>query len=243
MRDYLTDIVTHIVPFGTFNNMRIDGTDDGVEISATDAEREVIIRGKLHTNVKDFNGLFGVSNLTLLQTLINIPEYQDEKATVKVLSEDRNGVNQPTYIHFENANGDFVNDFRLMASNLIDKIEPKLAFKVSKWAVEFAPAINAHQRLKYQASAHPGEKIVTFRVENGEINASIGDGASHHGKFVFHSGIDPKIKKTVVAPVLHVITALSLTGDKLIHMDDLGMMITVDSGLASYNYIIPTLSK
>jgi hypothetical protein len=39
------------------------------------------------------------------------------------------------------------------------------------------------------------------------------------------------------------LSALNLAGDKKIRMGDLGIMITVDSGLISYDYIIPMVTK
>ena len=131
MRDYLIDIVKHTVPLGAFTNLRIDGSDALTEVSATEAERQMVLRGKLHAPVADFKGLFGIPNLPQLNTILNIPEYQDEKATFTVTRQDREGESQPVSIHLENATGDFKNDFRLMASKIIDSMEPKLKFNVN----------------------------------------------------------------------------------------------------------------
>jgi hypothetical protein len=45
-------------------------------------------------------------------------------------------------------------------------------------------------------------------------------------------------------PIKQVISILSLTGDKKMYISDMGAMkITVNSGIASYNYILPAQSK
>jgi len=44
-------------------------------------------------------------------------------------------------------------------------------------------------------------------------------------------------------PVLYVNSVLALSGDKMIHMGDLGIMISVDSGIGKYDYILPMLTK
>ena len=238
MRDYLIDIVKHTVPLGAFTNLRIDGSDSATEISATEAERLMVLRGKLHATVPDF-----VPNLPLLNTLLNIPEYTDEKAKYSVTRQQRDGEDQPVAIHLENSAGDFQNDFRLMASKIIDSTEPKLKFNVNNWPIEFVPTVGSQQRLKYQTSAHPDEKAVTFKIEGGNITAQLGDASSHNGSFTFHTGVDAKIKKTISVPVLYVNSVLALSGDKMIHMGDLGMMISVDSGIAKYDYILPMLTK
>ena len=243
MRDYLIDIVKHTVPLGAFTNLRIDGSDALTEVSATEAERQMVLRGKLHAPVADFKGLFGIPNLPQLNTILNIPEYQDEKATFTVTRQDREGETQPVAIHLENAAGDFKNDFRLMASKIIDSMEPKLKFNVNSWPIEFVPSVSSQQRLKFQTQANPDEKVVTFKVEGGKMTAQLGDASSHSGSFTFHDGLDASIKKTIAVPVLFVNSIFTLSGDKMIHMGDLGMMISVDSGLARYDYILPMLTK
>jgi hypothetical protein len=243
MKDYLIDIVKHTVSLGCFDNLRVDGTDKETKLSSTEKERTVVLRAKLHGVIPEFEGLFGIPNLPLLSTLLNIPEYQDDGATLTVDRRAVNNVEQPVNIKFENATGDFKNEFRLMASNIIENIEPLLKFNVTSWPCTFEPTVAAQQRLKYQTSAHPEEKAVTFRIENGDVRANIGDGSSHNGSFVFHTGVDKKVKETIVVPVLVVNSVLTLAGNKTIQMGGPGMMISVDSGLANYDYIIPMLSK
>ena len=244
MRDYLIDIVKHIVPLGAFQTLRIDGSDDLTEISATQpGDKEIVVRGRMHAAIPEFKGLFGIPNLPQLNTIINIPEYQDEKAKFTVIRENKDGEQVPSFLHLENASGDFKNDFRLMASRIIDGMEPKLTFKVKTWPVEFVPTAASQMRLKFQSQANPDEKVVTFTIDGGNITAHLGSVAAHSGSFVFQTGVDASVKKSIPAPVHHINSVLALTGDKTIHMGDLGMMITVDSGLATYDYIIPMLSK
>lgn len=243
MKDFLTDIVKHTVPLAAFEHIRVDGTDTETKLSSTEKERSVVLRAKLHAAVPEFNGTFGIPNINLLNTLLSIPEYQDDKAKIAVDRRAINGTDQPTAVKFENSTGDFKNDFRLMASNIIENIEPLLKFNVTSWPVSFEPTVAAQQRLKYQTGANPEEKAVTFRVEGGEVKAMLGDSSSHSGSFVFQTGVDPKAKETIVVPVLAVNAILALSGNKTIQMGGPGMMISVDSGVANYDYIIPMLTK
>lgn len=243
MKDFLIDVVEHTVPLGAFEHLRVDGSDTETKISSTEKERSVVLRAKMHATVPEFVGTFGVPNLNQLSTLFKIPEYQDDKAKLTVERRAVNNAEQPTTIKFENGAGDFKNEFRLMASNIIENIEPLLKFNVTSWPVDFVPTVAAQQRLKYQTGANPEEKAVTFRVEGGEVKAMLGDSSSHSGSFVFHTGVDPKAKETIVVPVLVVNSILSLNGDKKIQMGGPGMMISVDSGIANYDYIIPMLTK
>lgn len=243
MKDFLIDMVKHTVPLAAFEHIRVDGNSKEVLLSSTEKERSVVLRAKLHASLPDFNGTFGIPNINTLNTLLSIPEYQDESAKVTVERKAVNGNDQPVLVKFENGSGDFKNDFRLMASNIIENIEPLLKFNVTSWPVEFAPTVVAQQRLKYQTSANPEEKAVTFRIEGGEVKAMLGDASSHSGSFVFQTGVDPKAKETIVVPVLVINAILALSGDKKIQMGGPGMMISVDSGIANYDYIIPMLTK
>lgn len=243
MKDFLIDVVEHTVPLGSFEHLRIDGNDTETKISSTEKERSVVLRATMHATIPDFVGTFGVPNLNQLSTLFKIPEYQDDKAKLTVERKAVNGAEQPTVIKFENGAGDFKNEFRLMASNIIENIEPLLKFNVTSWPVTFVPSVAAQQRLRYQTGANPEEKAVTFRIEGGEVKAMLGDASSHSGSFVFQTGVDPKAKETIVVPVLVVNSILALSGDKKMQMGGPGMMISVDSGIANYDYIIPMLTK
>jgi hypothetical protein len=71
-----------------------------------------------------------------------------------------------------------------------------------------------------------------------------GDHSTHAGNFVFHPGVTGTLKRTWSWPIKTVIGILDLTGDKTFRISDDGAaQITVDSGLAVYNYILPAQSK
>ena len=73
---------------------------------------------------------------------------------------------------------------------------------------------------------------------------SFGDASTHAGEFVFEAGVTGKLKQSWSWPVTQVMSILALAGDKTIRIADAGaMQITVDSGLAEYNYILPAQSK
>jgi hypothetical protein len=71
-----------------------------------------------------------------------------------------------------------------------------------------------------------------------------GDHSTHSGSFVFEAGVKGQLKRAWSWPVSTVISILSLTGDKVMKISDDGAaMITVNSGVATYNYILPAQSK
>ena len=73
---------------------------------------------------------------------------------------------------------------------------------------------------------------------------SFGDASTHAGSFVFQSGVSGKLKQTWAWPVAQVQSILNLPGTITMKIADAGaMQITVDSGIAEYNYILPAQSK
>ena len=223
-----------------FNQLRIDSGDTTTTISATEAERQLVVQAKTHAPIPQFQGTFGLPNLNLLNTLLNIPEY-DDSATINFELKEAEEV-VPFKLHFKNAAGDFENDFRLMSKKVIEDLEKLLAL-TAKFPVDFVPSMNSSTRLKYQVSANPDEKTVQFDVNKGTVRVSVGDSSSHSGSFVFATGVDESSNYNFDVPSAYVLPALGMSGDKKIQIGELGLKITVDSGLVSYDYMIPMMAK
>ena len=117
-------------------------------------------------------------------------------------------------------------------------------FKGAKWDIEFEPTMAAIQRLKFQAQAHSEETVFQVSTDNTNLVFSFGDASTHAGSFVFHSGVNGKLKQTWSWPVIQVMSILNLNGDITMRIADAGaLQITVDSGIAVYDYILPAQSK
>jgi hypothetical protein len=212
-------------------------------INAIAEDRSVILEAKFKAPVAEFIGTLGMPNLSKLNTILNIPEYKDE-AKISVTPQDRNGESVPVGVHFENAAGDFKNDYRFMAAEIINDKLKAVKFKGVKWNVDIVPTVAAIQRLKFQASANSEEMTFAAKTENGNLKFYFGDAASHAGNFIFEQGVSGTLTKSWAWPVNSVINILSLSGDKTFKISDEGAaMITVDSGIAEYSYIIPAQTK
>jgi hypothetical protein len=113
-----------------------------------------------------------------------------------------------------------------------------------RWHVEFEPTVASIQRLKWQAAANAEEPNFTVRVDKGDLKFLFGDHSTHAGNFVFQAGVKGDLKRAWAWPVKTVISILDLVGDKTFRISDDGCaQITVDSGLAVYNYILPAQTK
>ena len=240
MRDYLLDLVSHTYDLGCIDLVKITGTDTETTINGMAEDRSVVLEGQYAHPVADFIGTFGMPNLAKLKILLNLQEYKED-ANLKINRKSGGG---PDQLNFENKAGDFKNSYRFMASEIINDKLKTVKFKGANWNIEFTPTMVAIQRLKMQAQANFEEINFQAKTEDGHLKFFFGDHSTHAGNFVFHHDVSGQLKRNWSWPVKTVISILDLYGDKVIRISDDGAAkITVDSGLAVYNYILPAQSK
>lgn len=240
MRDHLLDLVEHTLKLGCIDLVKITGDDKSTVISGLAEDRSVVVEGQYASPVAEFIGTFGMPNLTKLNILLNLQEYK-EGAELTVTHKDTGA---PDGINFQNATKDFKNNYRFMASEIVNEKLKTVKFKGVNWNIEFEPTVAAIQRLKMQAQANIEEVNFQAKTENGDLKFIFGDHSTHSGNFVFQPSVQGQLKRAWSWPIKTVISILDLTGDKTFKISDDGAaMITVDSGLATYNYILPAQSK
>ena len=241
MRDYLKDLVEHTHDLGCIDLIKITGDDKSTAIVGVAEDLSVVLEGSFKAPIADFAGTFGMPNLGKLKIMLNLQEYRENA----VLSLTKNASNEPDGVEFQNASGDFKNSYRFMSGALVNGKLKTVTFKrVPAWTVEFTPTVAAIQRLKMQAQAMSEEVNFETKTENGNLKFYFGDHSTHAGNFVFEPGVSGTLKHTWSWPIKTVISILDLTGDKTFRISDDGAaMITVDSGLATYDYIILAQTK
>lgn len=243
MKDILTDIVAHTHTLGNLPLIKIVGTEKETFIESMAEDRSVVLNATTNTPVKEFDGVFGMPNLDKLNLHLKNPEYK-EGAGIEIQRAERNGEVVPVGLHFENATGDFTNDYRFMSTDVVNEKLKTAKFKGVNWDIEFEPSVSSITRLRLQSQAHSEETVFQVKTDKDNLVVSFGDAGSHAGSFIFQSNVGGKMKKIWAWPVAQTISILALSGDKTIKISDAGaMMITVNSGLAEYNYILPAQTK
>jgi hypothetical protein len=244
MRDQLLDLISHTHELGCVDFVKIEGSDTRTDLSGLASDKSVVIQANFNAPVTEFKGTFGMPNLSNLKSLLSIDEYDtDGKITVK-RQHRKEEIDAPVGLYFQNENDDFNNDYRFMVSEVVNDALANVNFKGATWNVEFIPSEINVQRLKMQAYAIPEADFFTVKTEDGNLVFSIGDHSTHAGSFVFQADVSGDIKGEWKYPIKHVINILSLTGGKKMYISDMGVTkITVNSGIASYDYILPAQSK
>lgn len=242
MKDILQDIVAHTHALGFLSLVKVSN-DEGTQIDAMADDRSVIVSASTHNPVAEFKGTFGMPNLDKLNLHLKNPEYKDN-AKIAVVEAERNGETIPTHIHFENAAGDFENDYRFMNKAIIEEKLKTVKFKGAQWNVTFQPSMASIARMKLMSAAHSEEPTFNVKTANGNLVFSFGDASTHAGEFVFQHGVEGTLKHTWSWPVAQVQAILNLDGDATMSISDQGaMQISLDSGMAKYDYILPAQSK
>jgi hypothetical protein len=243
MKDYLKDLIDHTHGLGTIELVKVTGSETETTINAVAENKNVIVSGTFKDPLADFIGVFGMPNLSKLKTIIGFDEY-DKDAKINVIRTQRDGVDVPSNIHFETKNGDFVNDYRLMLKSVVDEKVKSVSFKGAKWNVEFEPTIAGIQRLKKQSHANSEEEHFVLKTDGNDLKIYFGDASTHSGNFVFNTPVTGVLAGTHRWPVKEFLSIMDLVGDKTVKISEQGAIeITVDSGIATYVYLLPANKK
>ena len=233
MKDILQDVVAHTHALGFLSLVKVTGGNETV-IDSMAEDRSVILNATSTHGVAD--GTFGMPNLDKLALHLKNPEYKDN-AKIDIVKADRNGETIPTHIHFEN-------DYRFMNKAIIEEKLKTVKFKGAAWNVEIAPTQAAIARMKLMSAAHSEEPTFNVTTKDSNLIFSFGDASTHAGEFVFQHSVEGALQHTWSWPVAQVQSILSLDGDLTMSISDQGAMkITVNSGIATYDYILPAQSK
>ena len=240
MIDNLKDLIAHTHDLGVIELVKITGTDTATDVEGLADDRSVVIQAQFHKPIAEFKGTFGMPNMSTLKTILGLDPYlADAVITVK-----QDPVKGPVSMNFINKEGDFTNDYRFMAKDIVEDQMQTVKFKGVNWHVELEPSVVSINRLRFQAQANPLETTFLAKTEDGNLVCYFGDHSTHAGNFIFAHDVVGDLKRSWHWPISHVISILSLPGDKVLRFSDDGAaQIIVDSGLAEYTYILPAQSK
>jgi len=244
MKDTLLDIVKHTHALGFLNLVKIVSDDKESTIESMADDRSVIMKGKFHKPI-GIDGTFGMPQLNKLDILLKVPEYKDG-ATVTVSTRAKDGVDYPTGLHFENANGDFKNDYRFMNAEIIEEKLKTVKFRGVNWDIEFEPSMAAVTRLTYQVQANSEETSFVAKTDGTDLKFYFGDHSTHAGEFIFQPGVSGTLDKNWAWPVAQVLQILKLAESSTVKMhisNEGALQLTVDSGIGEYQFILPAQSK
>jgi hypothetical protein len=241
MKDILQDIVSHTQNLGFLTTVKVTGTDKGTTINSMADDRSVIMDAETAAPYPDMIGVFGMPQLNKLKYLLDGDVYKDD-AKITITTAERNGETLPVGLHFENKDSDFKNDYRFMNSEIINEKMKTVKFRGVKWDVEVEPTVEAVKRFNFQAGANSEHPTFLAKTDGGNLKFIFGDVSTHGGEFIFAQNVAGKLDRGWTWPVAQILSILKIAdvnNTKMSLSNEGAIQITLDSGLATYKYIIP----
>ena len=248
MKDILLDLVDHTAGLGFIENVKVTGTTEETVFEAMDLDRTVILNAKSHKPVPEFIGEFGMGNLGFLNGIVNLDSYKVDEATINVNNRERNGEQVLESLTFEDQYGN-TDQYRFMSKEVVDQQLKTVKFRGVNWNVSFEPTKQSVQELAQIANIYVNiEPTFSVRTENGNVVIGVGtdDGSGHVGKRIFARNVAGELKQHWSWPLHQVLAILKLgmSGACIMNISDQGaLQIAIDSGLITYDYILPAMNK
>jgi len=246
IKDVFKDVLKHTHGLGIFEMVKITGEVDKTVVETVDADKTVIFKGETHNPVPDFvDSTVGLSRMGVLQGYLQYPGFDDEDATVKVVTQDRNGDEVPVEVSFVSKEGNDAN-YRFMLADVINQQLKSIKFKGAEFDVNIVPTKKNLSDLSYFNSVlGTYEANFSPKTDGTELYFHIGDGVSDRTKILISNDIDGSITKDWRWPLDIVLKILRLSDSSNVVMsiNDEGLLqIIVDSGIAKYTYLLPAKS-
>lgn len=244
IKDSFKDILKHTHGLSFITDVKITGDQENraTTIGAIAEDKSVVLYGVLNNELEDLSdNVVGLARMSVLQGYLNFGAFAGDKSTIKIIKKERNGVDTPQEIKFNSGNGHTAN-YRFMGEEAANDIKiPK--FKLSEWDIEIKPTSDNLKDLSYFAGILGGfEPSFSAVVDDGVLSFHIGTGGDR--TIVPISEVTGDLEKNLSFPLAKVLSILKLgeTGECDLKISDKGaLMITVDSGIGVYQYIVPAM--
>lgn len=241
MREVLLDLVKQVG--GLTGALRVVGTDKETVIKGCDETKTLFVEAKLNKPLPEFEGQFGVSNLSLLSGLLMFPNYLTDDATFSVKKRERDGIQTVEQFEFRNKVTGNDADFRMMDPKHI----PDQATIPSEipWNVTVVPTKSKVTEFSQLSALYAAADIKDFgaKTVDGNLIFYLGDeeSANHRVSMVFATDVEGELKGSLTWQTFQFLSIMKLVGThpttlKITSRGVLG--VTVDTPYGNYNYFI-----
>lgn len=239
MRETLTDVLRQCG--GLFNVLKVTGTDSETKVSAVNEDKTTFVKVTMKTPIPEFAGEFGVSNLGLLNGLLNFSSYRATGASFNVKRKMLNGTEIVEQLEFRDANKTGAT-FRLMSAELAgEQIELRGTIP---WEIEFNPDKSKLAEFTTLANLYNEvEKTFAPKSDDGNLIFLVGldNSSTHNASMVFEEGITGVIKGDLRYSTPQFLSVLKLAGQNpaKVSITSRGVMkVAVETEYATYDYYL-----
>jgi hypothetical protein len=247
IKDSFKDILKHTHSLSFIADAKLTGNAEKGEtqIGAIAEDKSVVMYGTLNNKLDDLDGhVVGLARMAVLQGYLNFPAFNASESKISIKSENRGGNEMPTEIRFNSGSGHTAN-YRFMGPDAAKDIKIP-SFTAPTWNIAIAPTASNLKDLGYFGGILGGFEP-TFTVvlnDDGDLEFQIGSGASDRSVVPIAKNVKGKLVNKHSYPLTKVLNILKLgeSGQCAMQFSDNGaLMITVNSGIGIYDYIIPAV--
>jgi len=177
--DVLLDVLKHTLALGNLEILKVTGSADETKLESMAPDNSVVFKAFLKNPIKEFEGEFGMSQLSVLKGFTEFPPFRTDGATISVKRETKNGKETTTEIIFKDVNSRPAN-YRLVSAELVP-LQPKPM--ASAWDIVVTPTKSKIQELTKAAQILSAQEEF-FYVKNvdGDLRFYIGEPESSSHK-------------------------------------------------------------
>lgn len=246
LTDTLNDILAHTHGLGFIEMMKIKGDDTETRIEAMNEKKTVVVYGSLKAPAAELAGTIGMARLAVLNGYLRFPPFQDDKATVEVVTDMRNGEEVPKEISFK-APGGHSSSYRFMSAEVAEEQIKVPAFKGTKWDVVVTPTEGNMKDLSYFAGILGSfEPVFVAKTEGKDLVLSIGSGSTDRARVPFSKDVSGALAGRWAWPLVETLSILKLATkaeDCQMSFAEKGVMkIEIETAVGTYEYLLPAKS-
>jgi hypothetical protein len=237
MRDVLIDIVRHTNSL--FTVVKVTGTSAETRLQAVDKDKVLFFEANTTAPIAEFEGVFGITNLSMLKGLLEFTSYRTDAATFDVKRREQDGVTTVEQFEFRDAHGVGA-DFRCMNPKLIpDQAE----IRNIPWDVTLTPNKAKLAELQQIAQLFSENKTFGAKTENGNLLLYIGDDSASTNRvsMVFETDVSGELKGDFQWVTAQFLSVVKMAGDRLqsIRFSSRGVLgLEVESQHGQFKYFL-----
>lgn len=240
-KDAIQDIVRNVLSTGFFDKIKITAGKKETLIEALEKDKQVILKARTLLPVEEWQGEFGLANLSLLSSMVGDSEFSHKDSTLELVTQSRGGEDVPTELHYKNRSRSFIS-YRFVAKEMVPD-QPK--YNEPPWDVTVKPTKSVIQQFAWAAgSLSAYEQYFIPKTVDGELRMFIGEdgAASQRGGVQFAADVKGDFEsnhKWTISLVSQVLKLVS-ESDADFRLSVKGaIQVTLNSGIAEYRYIFP----
>lgn len=210
MRDMLLTVIKNVT--GMVDVIKVTGTETETKLQAVDDSMNFFIEAILPP-IPEFQGEFGLTNLSLLRRLLEFSSYKTDDASFTVERFVDQNRDAPVQFSFKDASGVGGATFRLMnAKNVPDQAE----IRNIPWDITFKPSKGKLSEFQELAGIYSEvDKFFSIKTEAGKLLLCVGDDTSstHYASLVVHEDSKATVNSSAVYSTQQFLSVLKIVGN------------------------------